>query len=163
MNNQYELSYIIVDDDEDDRLLMRLALEKANRPLPVLEFTDGQEVIDYLNSNANARPDEDMHWLVVLDVNMPRLNGLSTVKQLRQNPYWAKLPVLMLSTSDDPAVINESIANGANGYITKPRQMEGYVAIFDQFFAPWLAVKSTEWAESGGVGRVMRRQGVQEP
>ncbi len=143
MNDHYDLSYVVVDDDEDDRLLMRLALERANRPLPILEFADGQEMIDYLIENANARDDEDIHWLVILDVNMPRLNGLDTVKRIRQNPDWAEMPVLMLSTSDDQAKAQELINNGANGYITKPYIAEKFVEIFDKFFSPWLTSKSS--------------------
>ena len=146
MNDHYELSYVVVDDDEDDRLLMRLALEKANRPLPVHEFSDGQEIIDYLTKDADRREDQDMHWLVVMDINMPRLNGLDAVRQLRQNPYWQKLPILMLSTSDDPVMIQESLKSGANGYITKPHSPDQFVEIFDTFFAPWLAVESSQWA-----------------
>lgn len=146
MNDQYDLSYVLVDDDEEDRYLMRLALEQADRPLPVIEFADGQEMIDYLLGNADLRDDQNMHWLVILDVNMPRLNGSDTVKKLRQNPYWAKLPILMLSTSDDPVKAQALIEEGANGYITKPRDQQGYVDIFDQFFAPWLAVNSAQWS-----------------
>ena len=147
MNDQYELSYVVVDDDEDDRFLMRSALERSNRPLPVFEFADGQELIDYLNENANVRNDKDMHWLVVMDINMPRLNGLEALKVLRQNSYWAKLPVLILSTSDDPVLIEKSLANGANGYITKPASSDKFVEIFDTFFSPWLAVQSNQWPE----------------
>ena len=143
--NHYKLSYVIVDDDEDDRMLMRMALEKSNRLLPVLEFSDGQELIDYLTDNAELRDDDSMHWLVVMDVNMPRLNGLDTMEQLRMNPYWSKLPVLMLSTSDDPAMIRESLNRGANGYIVKPRSINEFTEIFDEQFAPWLTVESGQW------------------
>jgi CheY-like chemotaxis protein len=137
-NDHYELSYVVVDDDEDDRMLLRLSLDKASRQLPVLEFADGQAMLDHLTENATARPDRDNHWLVVLDLNMPRMNGLETVRQIRQNPDWANLPVLILSTSDDPEKMRELIANGANGYITKPSSTAQYIDIFDRFFAPWL-------------------------
>lgn len=145
-DNHY-LSYVVVDDDEDDRMLMRLALEKSNRMLPILEFSDGQELIHYLTQNAGSRVDKDMHWLVVMDVNMPRLNGLDAIKQLKQNPDWAKLPVLMLSTSDNPAMIQESLNRGANGYITKPGSVDKFAEIFDKHFAPWLAVESSQWPQ----------------
>lgn len=145
MNHPYKVSYVLVDDDEDDRHLMRLALEQAERPLPVIEFSDGQEMIDYLSENAASRDDQHMHWLVILDVNMPRMNGSETVKKLRQNPYWAKLPILIMSTSNDPVKAQALLEEGANGYITKPGNQQGYVDIFDQFFAPWLSVDSAQW------------------
>lgn len=139
MSENYSLSYVVVDDDDDDRLLMRMALEKAQRTLPVFEFSDGQELIDYLTENAQRRADTTTHWLVVLDINMPRMNGLEAIKRIRQNPFWSKMPVLMLSTSDDPDLIRESLSCGANGYITKPQSAQQFVEIFDNFFAPWLA------------------------
>ena len=145
MNDYYELSYIVVDDDEDDRFLMKSALEKANRPLPVFEFADGQELIDYLNENTSIRSDQDMHWLIIMDINMPRLNGLDALKIIRQDSYWAKLPILILSTSDDPALVEKALANGANGYITKPTLPDKFVDIFDKFFSPWLKVNSNQW------------------
>ena len=140
MKDPCRLSYVVVDDDEDDRLLMRLALEKANRLLPIFEFSDGQEIIDYLTQNVSVCTGQAVNWLIVIDVNMPRLNGLETLRQLRQNPYWSQLPVLMLSTSNDQVEAQELLINGANGYITKPNSANEFVDIFDNFFAPWLTV-----------------------
>lgn len=148
MINKNELSYILVDDDEDDRLIMRLALSATNRPLPVLEFSDGQELIDYLDDNAAAHGDDRMYWLIVLDVNMPRLNGLDTVRTLKSNPKWARLPVLMLSTSDDPSTVQQAMQNGASGYVVKPDTNEKFAELFDKFFAPYLNIRQTEWPET---------------
>lgn len=138
MNRKYDLSYIVVDDDEDDRYFLRLALEQAQRPLPVYEFTNGQELLDYLTYNASIRDDIDNHWLVVLDINMPILNGIETLKCIRQNPDWQALPVLMLSTSDNPSMRQQAIDEGANGYLVKPTSLASYASLFDEFFAPWL-------------------------
>ncbi|AUD06315.1 response regulator [Spirosoma pollinicola] len=137
MDRKYDLSYIVVD-DEDDRYFLRLALEQAHRPLPVYEFTNGQELLDYLTYNASIRQDLDNHWLVVLDVNMPILNGLETLKCIRQNPAWQMLPVLILSTSDNPSMRQQALEEGANGYLVKPTSLTSYASLFDDFFAPWL-------------------------
>lgn len=147
MSSHAELSYVVVDDDEDDRLLMRIGLQQAHRTLPILEFSDGQELIDYLSQDADTYPDDDMHWLVIMDVNMPRMNGLDTLQTLRQNPYWAKLPVLMLSTSDNPETRQASLDRGANGYLVKPASIQAYSSLFDQYFAPWLANRSEQWPD----------------
>lgn len=133
----YQLAYVVVDDDEDDRFILRMALKEANRPLPIHEFPDGQDFIDYLTQHG----DDSLSWLVVLDVNMPRLNGLDTLKLLRQNSHWSKFPVLMLSTSDDPSLIEQSYRYGANGYVVKPSSSAEFVNIFDQFFAPLLVAE----------------------
>lgn len=65
----YQLAYMVV--DEDDRFLLRVVLNEANRQLPAREFCDGQAFIDYMIQNDN----DSLNWLVVLDVNMPRLDG----------------------------------------------------------------------------------------
>lgn len=141
MKDAYKLAYVVVDDDADDRFMLRLALQQANRLLPIFEFEDGQELIDYLTQNANDPASNKLNWLVILDVNMPRLNGLETLKRLRQHPNWSSFPVLILSTSDDPALMYACYMSGANGYITKPNSTADFVDIFDTFFAPLLTLE----------------------
>ena len=138
MDRKYDLSYIVVDDDEDDRYFLRLALKQAQRLLPVYKFSNGQELLDYLTYNTKIRQDIGNHGLVVLDVNMPVLNGLETLKCIRQNPAWQTLPVLMLSTSDNPSMRQQALDEGANGYLVKPTSLTGYASLFDDSFAPWL-------------------------
>jgi CheY-like chemotaxis protein len=138
MDKKYPLSYVLVDDDEDDRLLIKLALQKAERPLPIYEFTNGQELIDYLDHNSSIREDNDYHWLIVMDINMPILDGISTLKYIRQHSHWQKIPILMLSTSSSDSMVNNALRSGANGYIVKPTSIERYKNIFDEFFVPWL-------------------------
>lgn len=138
MDKKYPLSYVLVDDDEEDRWLIRLALERANKPLPIYEFSNGQELLDYLDYNSSIRDDEEIHWLIVMDINMPILDGIETIKHIRRVEQWQDIPVLMLSTSSNPATIEEAMNSGANGYIVKPVSLDKYSDIFDQFFAPWL-------------------------
>ncbi|GAB4032846.1 response regulator [Spirosoma gilvum] len=138
MNNKYPLSYILVDDDEDDRLLIKLAFQNAQKQLPIYEFTNGQQLLDFLTYNSAIREDDDVHWLVVMDINMPILDGLSAVQQIRQRPNWQNIPVLIMSTADDPQTIERAKASGATDYIVKPTSINQYTAIFDQFFVPWL-------------------------
>lgn len=137
MNRKHDLLYIVVDDDEDDRFFLRAALEQARRPLPIYEFSNGQELLDYLTYNASIRDDADNHWLLILDVNMPLMNGIEMVKCIRQNPAWQNLPILMLSTADNPLMKQQALEAGANGYWVKPTALSGYVGMFDEFFAPW--------------------------
>lgn len=144
MDKKHVLSYIVVDDDEDDRYFLRLALEQACRPLPVYEFSSGQELLDYLTYNASIRDDTDNHWLLVLDINMPIMNGIETLKCIRQNPAWQNLPILILSTADNPLMKRQALQEGANGYLVKPTSLPSYVRLFDDFFAPWLKDDSLE-------------------
>lgn len=137
MDRKYEMSYILVDDDEDDRHFLRMALQEALRPLPIYEFSNGQELLDYL-TYAGIREDRDNHWLLVIDINMPIMDGLTTVTHIRAREDWQHIPILMLSTSDSDSIIDEALAAGANGYLVKPTSLKEYIRLFDKFFAPWL-------------------------
>lgn len=134
----YPICYVVADDDPEELFLMRMALLQQERPLPVREFHDGQHVIDYLQENGGLREDEDKHWLLVLDMQMPRLNGLETVKTIRQNPNWDTIPILLFTEEENYALIQEAMASGANGCVTKPERLEDYRQLFDDFFKPYL-------------------------
>lgn len=138
MQENYPLAYVVVDDDDDDRLLLQLALKEANRQLPAQEFCDGQEFINYLTQYVTEPVNDRLNWLVVLDMNMPGLNGLDTLTTLRQHPHWSTFPVLILSTSSDPRLIEEAYRLGANGYVVKPNSPAEFVVLFDKFFVPLL-------------------------
>lgn len=138
VEKEHSLSYIVVDDDEEDRFLLRIALQVANRPLPALEFANGQQLLDHLTQNPTGSTDNRVNWVVVLDVSMPYLNGLETLKRLQQHPHWAKFPVVILSTSADRTLTEEFYVNGARGYVVKPNSSAKMVELFDQFIAPLL-------------------------
>jgi len=134
----YPICYVVADDDPEELFLMRTALLQQERPLPIREFYDGQHVIDYLQGNSAIREDEDTHWLLVLDMQMPRLNGLETIKAIRKNPAWDTIPILLFTDEQDQTLIYEAIASGANGCVTKPGRLEDYSQLFDVFFKPYL-------------------------
>lgn len=134
----YPVCYVIADDDEEELMLMRLALARHQKPLPIREFSDGQQVIDYLTRNHTLRSDEDTHWLLVLDMHMPRLNGLETLKIIRQNPDFDSIPILLFADSQDKQLIRAALDSGANGCVSKPRSMNEYAQLFDQFFSTYL-------------------------
>jgi CheY-like chemotaxis protein len=137
-DEHYPLCYVVADDDAEELFLMRTALMQQERPLPVREFYDGQHVIDYLQRNSDMREDEDAHWLLVLDMQMPRLNGLETINAIRKNPDWDTIPILLFTDEQDQTLIYEAMASGANGCVTKPERLEDYRQLFDDFFKPYL-------------------------
>lgn len=104
----------IVDDDEDDQLLIRSAFTEVSPAIELVLLTDGDELLPKL-SGSSRLPD-----LILLDVNMTRQNGLDTLEELRSNPAYVSLPVVIFTTSSAQEDIQRSLTLGANHFLTKP-------------------------------------------
>ena len=109
---------LVVDDSETIRQQVGRALEQAG--FSVVEAGDGIEGLD--------RVSQHQFSMVILDVNMPRLNGLDLLERLKGDPKTAHLPVLMLTTEAHQAMIERAKKAGAKGWIVKPVKMEHLVS-----------------------------------
>ena len=117
MKNRY---IIFADDDADDLELITGFFKQYNQNINVLEFKNGKEVIKFLNDFA---PDVSRPLLIVLDVNMPRLNGWETLATIREHPEYARIPVIIYTTSTSE--IDEEQCKKYNAsWINKPSNME---------------------------------------
>ncbi|MFD1141182.1 response regulator [Larkinella insperata] len=116
--NRKHIFVLVTDDDEDDRYFLRKAFERAIKEISVLEARDGTEAINLLAE----RP---VH-LIVLDMNMPGLNGLETLAFIRLNTNLCHTPAVMISTSDQPVLVADAYKKGFNCYIKKPVLMGDY-------------------------------------
>lgn len=131
-------SFVLVDDDDDDRMLMKMALIDNKSEFPIQEFANGQELLNYLNNELQSHDDDQIHWLVIMDINMPIMNGPDALRQMQEHPLWKQVPVMMMSTSDDPILAKEMIALGAKAYVVKPKTYKGLVNQIQTTFYPWL-------------------------
>lgn len=113
--NKQAIPIIIADDDESDRLNFKEALEELKLKINVQTVNDGEELMDYLNKEENPLP-----YLLFLDLNMPRKNGLDCLKEIKNNPRLKEVIVAIYSTSSSEKDIEETYINGANVYIKKP-------------------------------------------
>jgi len=107
---------LLADDDSADRLLFKEALEELEIRPTVYTVNNGVELMAYLN-DANAL----IPHLIFLDLNMPRKNGLECLKEIRSNENFSNVSIAIYSTSDNLKDIDETFLNGANIYITKPK------------------------------------------
>ena len=124
----------LADDDEDDRMLIKDALEEANPNVNVIEAENGQELI------RNIRSADDLsNTVAIVDMNMPKMNGIEAMKELRSEPRTVELPAVILSTSNNPESRKRAIAAGADEYIVKPNSFMALVeiakGILKNFFA----------------------------
>lgn len=116
---------LLVEDNEGDILLIKEALEGNPGVKNISVARDGQEALDFLFKTEDfaTAPTPD---LVLLDVNLPLVNGHDVLHQIKRNESTRKIPVFMLSTSSSPTDIDKSYSRYANLYITKPDNMDSF-------------------------------------
>jgi two-component system chemotaxis response regulator CheY len=107
------LDVLIVDDSAAIRKILQRVLKQAEIPLgEIYEAGDGVEALDTLRKQKVG--------LVLSDINMPNMDGLEFLTQLRAEPAWQKLPVVMVSTEGTHGKVLEAVERGASGYVRKP-------------------------------------------
>lgn len=113
---------ILVEDDDGHALLVEKNLRRAGMVSPLLRLRDGEEALDYFFAGSGGRPAHSTfsHPVVLLDVNMPKIDGVEVLRQLKTDPATAMLPIIMLTTTDDPREIARCYEFGCNIYVTKP-------------------------------------------
>jgi len=137
MNNKLVL--LIEDNTDDERLTLR-ALRKNNIMNEVVVAYDGQEALDYLFGTGSyaGRDMAVMPAVVICDLKLPKLSGFEVLKQIRANGTTKATPVIVLTSSDDEAQIEECYRLGANSYIRKPNDPVEYSDMILQLGMYWL-------------------------
>ena len=118
MDLQHTHSVFIAYDDEDDRLLLQYAFAKHSPECQLFFAEDGLALLDAL-ATINSEP-----CLIILDLNMPRLNGLEALQILRHNSRYADTPIVILTTSNEATDRADAYAFGANEFLTKPLSLD---------------------------------------
>jgi CheY-like chemotaxis protein len=137
--NHHVSTVLIVDDDEGHAILIRENLEEAGLRTRIEHFSDGQAVLDFFAKGVATSPET---YLVLLDIRMPKVDGIEVLRRLKANPALTKLPVIMLTTTDDTREIDRCYALGCNGYIQKPVDYERFADAIRQLglFVPLLLI-----------------------
>jgi CheY-like chemotaxis protein len=122
------LLIVLAEDDDGHASLVERNLKRAGVANGTRRLKDGQEVLDYLLGDVTdlARP-RIPPLLLLLDIKMPRVDGIEVLRQLKANPRTALIPVIMLTTTDDPREIQRCYELGCSVYITKPVDYQGFV------------------------------------
>ncbi|PYJ01065.1 MAG: two-component system response regulator [Verrucomicrobia bacterium] len=128
------------DDSEDDALLLRTAFEMAGLRNRIVRVSNGQEAINYLwgIGHYSDRLLHPLPHLLLLDLKMPLVDGFDLLEWLGSVPDFKELPVIMLSSSEDPSNIEKARALGARDYLVKPAKLEDLVELVRNLHATWL-------------------------
>jgi CheY-like chemotaxis protein len=112
---------LIVDDDEGHSILVRENLVAAGLNNAIQHFSDGQAALDFFfNPKAGRRYDLEQTYLILLDIRMPKVDGTEVLRRLKADPELRKMPVVILTTTDDAREVEKCHLLGCNVYIQKP-------------------------------------------
>lgn len=130
---------LLVEDNEGDVILTREAFENAKVLTKISVVRDGMAAMDFLRKQGDyfnvSEPD-----LLLLDLNLPRKNGLEVLQFVKTNTKLMHIPVIVLSTSSSDRDVNKCYQNYANCYITKPMDIENFFSIISRIENFWLSV-----------------------
>lgn len=137
-----EIVILMADDDEDDRLMTRDALEEARLANELHFVEDGEQLLDYLLHRGKYTNPEDAPTpgLILLDLNMPRKDGREALKEIKANPRLRHIPIVVLTTSQAEEDIFKSYNLGVNSFITKPVSFEALVEVMKILAKYWFNI-----------------------
>lgn len=118
------LQILLAEDDDGHARLIERNLQRAGFINRIVRARDGQEALDIVR-RGGAVP--DTRFLLLLDINMPRVDGVEVLRQLKADARTARTPIIMLTTTDDPREVERCYQLGCSVYITKPVRYEDFV------------------------------------
>lgn len=124
---------LIADDDDGHAFLVEDNLRRGGVHTEFLRFCDGQEVLDYLfGRTVEPAFDPRKSYLLLLDIRMPKVDGVAVLQQVKADPSLRSLPVIMLTTTEDPREVDRCHQLGCNIYIHKPVSFENFAEAIAQ-------------------------------
>ena len=127
------VSVLLVEDSEADAHIIRRMLGKATVPNRVDVAGDGREALTLLREPGRRTPD-----VILLDLNLPRMDGFETLATLKADSRLAAIPVIVLTSTRDPESVNRAYGLQASAFVTKPEGLDGYRSVVAAFEDFWL-------------------------
>ncbi len=116
-----EVVVLIAEDDAGHAVLIEKNLKRVGLHNPILRFENGQEILDFLfRRSAGAQRRSDTPYLLLLDIRMPKVDGVEVLRQIKADASLRRLPTIMLTTTEDPREVSRCHELGCNNYIVKP-------------------------------------------
>lgn len=134
------LEILLVEDDPDDIELIKEAFKSANIVNNIVVLRDGQEALDYLFHKGDYTDvkKSEMPGLILLDIKMPKVDGIEVLKKIKKDRNLKRIPVVMLTTSRDNQDILESYDNHANSYVEKPVKFDDFIKVIKKIGLYWI-------------------------
>lgn len=127
MNAAREIIILIVEDDEGHARLIEKNLARAGLRNKIQRFDNGQAILDFLfRRGSESHRAEEAPYLILLDIRMPQIDGVEVLRQIKSSPELRRIPVIMLTTTDDPREVDRCHDLGCSSYIVKPVDYEKF-------------------------------------
>jgi len=139
MSNGYS-PILLIEDRSTDIDLTKRAFKRRNVLNPIQEARDGEEALAYIKRWEAGEP---APVFILLDLKLPKVNGLEVLKQLKAHPAYASIPIIVLTTSAEDRDIEEAYKLGCNSYIVKPVEFEKFMDVATQIEVYWCALNTT--------------------
>jgi len=139
---KHSITILMADDDEDDRMMTKEALDESRLANEMRFVVDGEELIDYLYHRGKFEDpaDSPRPGLILLDLNMPRKDGREALKEIKEDPNLRQIPIVVLTTSKAEEDIYRTYDLGVNSFITKPVSFEGLVFVISNLAQYWFQI-----------------------
>ena len=137
---------LLVEDNPDDRELMKLAFARAEVPHRLVVVSNAIEALDYLQQksyrqeSSQSSGENFLPALIILDLNLPKIDGIEVLRRIRAAPATRILPVIILSSSNEPQDLIDSYMNGCNSYIRKPIHFTQLQEFVREISTYWLTI-----------------------
>jgi CheY-like chemotaxis protein len=133
-----DLFILIAEDDADDRFLMQKALDELNYDIKIEFVENGVELLDHLNKIQTQKIASAYPRFILLDLNMPKMDGREVLKNIKTHPEFRKIPVIIFSTTKNQLEVKRCYDLGANTYIVKPVNFDSLVDTIQNIRQYWL-------------------------
>lgn len=141
-DDRHQVTILMADDDEDDRLMAREALEEARWSNDIFFVENGEELLDYLHHRGKySNPADSPHpGLILFDLNMPKKDGREALREIKADQNLRHIPIVILTTSKAEDDIFKTYRLGVNSFITKPVSFEGLVDVMNTLAKYWFQI-----------------------
>lgn len=128
---------LLVEDDKVDQMTVKRVMNQINAENPLTIRQNGLEALDYLRNNTNPNP-----CLILLDLNMPKMNGIEFLKEIKKDPALGLIPVVVMTTSKEDQDRLDSFTNHVAGYMVKPIDYQQFLTVMKAIYEYWILSES---------------------
>ena len=153
----HEVIILIADDDAGHIRLIEKNLTRAGLHNPMQRFEDGQQILDFFfGKAASSGFKSETSYLLLLDIRMPKVDGVEVLRQIKADSALRKIPVIMLTTTDDPREVERCHTLGCNSYIVKPVDYDKFAEAITNLglFISLVEIPGIEQSETWSKGNV---------